>query len=392
VTQPASSCPKPPPFSAHSSSSSIQHQIHQTTNPHNQPHHYNTPAAYTSAPIQPFYPPPHIPLPYPYYSPPPQHPPYFQYNQPNQFYPAYTPNSTPYYPSTPTQNFSPPTYTSTQPTILPQPQPTPDLHQRTTYCPTPQQQISENRFINQTHSQVEPHIRSPTVELPLFYGDNAYQWLQDCEGIFELAGITNDYKMKWAAAHIRGKAKTWLNNCNVPLSLMNWTQYCELLLDRFPDSGIHESMEQFQQLKQSNTVNQYIDLFEEWMTAMKRDHNYLPEYFFMLRFLSGLKDTIKHAVKCHKPPDLRSAYWYARQEELAYLSINKKQSNPPTPAKIPPVQQSNRNTNFRENRMRPPADRNKEKGKCWYCPEDWTFGHKCTGIKSMVHAIEMQGR
>jgi hypothetical protein len=43
------------------------------------------------------------------------------------------------------------------------------------------------------------------VELPLFYGDNAYQWLQDCEGVFELADITNDYKLKWAATHIRGK-------------------------------------------------------------------------------------------------------------------------------------------------------------------------------------------
>jgi hypothetical protein len=187
--------------------------------------------------------------------------------------------------------------------------------------PTHHSAHSEHRSLN---NSVEPHIRSPTVELPLFYGDNAYQWLQDCEGVFDLAGITNDYKLKWAAAHIRGKAKTWLNNCNVQLAFMNWVQFCELLLDRFPDSGIHESMEQFQQLKQQNTVNTYIDLFEEWMTAMKRDHQYLPEYFFTLRFLSGLKDTIKHAVKCHKPPDLRSAYWYARQEELAFLSINKK--------------------------------------------------------------------
>jgi hypothetical protein len=61
----------------------------------------------------------------------------------------------------------------------------------------------------------EPHIRTPSVELPIFYGDNAYQWLQDYEGVFDLAGINNDHKMKWAAAHIRGKAKVWINNCNV---------------------------------------------------------------------------------------------------------------------------------------------------------------------------------
>jgi hypothetical protein len=176
------------------------------------------------------------------------------------------------------------------------------------------------------------------VEIPLFYGDNAYQWLQDCEGVFDLAGIGNDQKMKWAAAHIRGRAKLWLNNCNVQLCLMNWQQFCELLLDRFPDSGAHESMDQFQQLKQQTTVNTYIDTFEEWMTLMKRDHTYLPEYFFTLRFISGLKETIKHVVKTHKPPDLRAAYWYARQEELSYLSINKKQSNITATPRTQPAQ------------------------------------------------------
>jgi hypothetical protein len=85
--------------------------------------------------------------------------------------------------------------------------------------------------------------------------------------------------------------------------------------------------------------------------------------------LSGLKDTIKHAVKCHKPPDLRSAYWYARHEELAYLSMHKKQANIPIPAKQAQPQPA-RNTVFKENKFRPAADKTKEKGKCWYCPED----------------------
>jgi hypothetical protein len=228
------------------------------------------------------------------------------------------------------------------------------------------------------------------VELPLFYGDNAYQWIQDCEGVFELAGIPPEQKIKWAAAHIRGRAKTWLNNCNVELNLFNWQHFCELLTDRFPDTGAHESMDQFQQLKQISTVNLYIDSFEEWMTLMRRDHMYLPKYFFTLRFISGLKDTLKHAVKTHKPPDLKATYWYARQEELAFLSIHKK----PTPSFS--NKQAPRNTVIRQplpraQHNRPQQDRPKEKGKCWYCAEDWSFGHKCASIKSIVHAIQMQG-
>uniref|UniRef100_A0ACD5TIY0 Uncharacterized protein n=1 Tax=Avena sativa TaxID=4498 RepID=A0ACD5TIY0_AVESA len=172
---------------------------------------------------------------------------------------------------------------------------------------------------------------------------------------------------------------------------MNWQQFCELLLDRFPDAGAHESMDQFHQLKQYTTVNTYIDTFEEWMTLMKIDHHYLPEYLFTLRFISGLKDALKHAVKTHKPPDLRAAYWYARQEELALLSITKRQNTVTITNRQQNTQPTNRFPQNREQRNKPPMDRNKEKGKCWYCPEDWSFGHKCASIKSIVHAIEMQG-
>jgi hypothetical protein len=58
------------------------------------------------------------------------------------------------------------------------------------------------------------------------------------------------------------KAKTWLNNCSFELYLMNWPQFCTLLCERFLGSGAEESMEQCQQLKQTTTVDHYIDKFE----------------------------------------------------------------------------------------------------------------------------------
>jgi hypothetical protein len=60
------------------------------------------------------------------------------------------------------------------------------------------------------------------------------------------------------------------------------------------------------------------------MTQMKRERSYLPQDFFVDRFVSGLKDSIKHSVQCQKPATLLSAYWYARQYEKAYLSTTKK--------------------------------------------------------------------
>jgi hypothetical protein len=127
------------------------------------------------------------------------------------------------------------------------------------------------------------------VEIPLFFGDNAKNWIDECEGIFTLAGISNESKVKWAHAHIRGKAKIWLTGSNINIYLLNWHQFCDLLCDRFPAAGEHESMEQFQHLKQTTSVNLYIDSFEEYMINMQRDHSYLTDNFFLLRFISGLK-------------------------------------------------------------------------------------------------------
>jgi hypothetical protein len=56
------------------------------------------------------------------------------------------------------------------------------------------------------------------MELPIFHGYNALAWINECESIFQLTGIQNEAKIKWANAHIRGKAKVWLENMNYVIS------------------------------------------------------------------------------------------------------------------------------------------------------------------------------
>jgi hypothetical protein len=145
-------------------------------------------------------------------------------------------------------------------------------------------------------------------------------------------------------------------------------------------------MEQFQHLKQTTSVSAYIDAFEEYMINMQRDHPHLTDNF-LLRFISSLKDT----VKSHNSSTLKSAYWHARQQEQAYLSASKRPTYVVTnsrPSALPHNRQFN---NFRDNRPRAPSEKPKERGKCWYCPEQWSFGHKCANMKKIVHAIQLQG-
>jgi hypothetical protein len=131
-------------------------------------------------------------------------------------------------------------------------------------------------------------------------------------------------------------------------------------------------MDQLQHLKQVSSVDQYINEYESWMTQMKSGRTYLPQDFFVDRFLSGLKDNIKHVVQCQKPTSLLSAYWYARQYEKSNLSNTRRlqpfQAGPQAHFRQGPVR-DNRN---REGNIRP-----REPQKCWYCPQNWAIGHKC---------------
>jgi hypothetical protein len=151
-------------------------------------------------------------------------------------------------------------------------------------------------------------------------------------------------------------------------------------------------MEQFQQLRQVTTINLCIDQFEKYMIQMKRDHSDLTDKFFLLCFLSGLKDHIKHAVKSHQPSTLRTAYFHAQQQELAYMSASRKMPANATVQRTTPAQTFRQNTPAnRESKMLPQPDKAREQGKCWYCPEPWVYGHKCSNVRSIVHAIQIQG-
>jgi hypothetical protein len=114
-------------------------------------------------------------------------------------------------------------------------------------------------------------------------------------------------------------------------------------------------MDQLQLLKQVTTVNAYIDSYETWMTQMKRERNYLPQDFFVDRFISGLKETIKHQVQCQKPESLLSAYWYAKQYDKTSNSVARRPGQFIAPARALP--QQNRPILPRDNRNRAANDR-----------------------------------
>jgi hypothetical protein len=113
-------------------------------------------------------------------------------------------------------------------------------------------------------------------------------------------------------------------------------------------------------------MDHYINNYETRMKMMKQGRNYLPQDFFIDRFISGLKDNIKHTIQCQKPDTQLSANWYAQLYEKTQLSIAHRptqfQQQNPLPARHAlACDLGNREGQARE----------KEPRKCWYCPENW---------------------
>jgi hypothetical protein len=128
----------------------------------------------------------------------------------------------------------------------------------------------------------------------MFTGDSPRAWLLECEDIFTLTSIPRENRVKWGIAYIRGQAKTWLSSSGLDLQNISWAQLSQVLIERFPDTISSDPMDQLQLLKQVTSVNAYIDQYELWVTQMKRDRNYLPQDFFIDRFISGLKRNQAH--------------------------------------------------------------------------------------------------
>jgi hypothetical protein len=282
----------------HSYQPSSSYHVYQNTNPSSNPQMYN----FSHPPYTEPYP-PHQFQP-PYSSP---NPTYYQhpYNNP---YPPPQYNQHPYYnPYPPPPHYQPPYQPNhnmiqyTQPTSLPQQNPTQQHPPQQQWPHQSQQQgppaqNGPQGQLNQGNADI--HIRTPHVELPTFAGVAPKAWLLECEDIFQLVNIPAENRVRWGLAHIRGQAKTWLNTAGYDLHTLSWATLSQILIDRFPDCSAADPMDQLQQLKQMTSVNMYIDAYEPWMTQMKRERDYLPQDFFAERFVSGLKESIRHNVQC----------------------------------------------------------------------------------------------
>jgi len=249
----------------------------------------------------------------------------------------------------------------------------------------------------------------PQIEFPNFDGSNPKIWIKQCENYFDVYAVLPDYWVKLATMHFTQSAAVWLQSVEMDLRKCSWQTLTKAVVDRFERDQYNHIIRQFFHIKQSGSVAEYIESFEELVhKLLAHDPGFNPSAITS-RFVDGLKNEIKAVVLVHRPKDLDTASSLAiLQEEvlLGYSSKEVKRQEVSNPVKFA-------DKNIVDAARRSPAsfvpeDRNspssakgksnndklaalmayrKAKGLCYKCGLKWGPQHHCPENVSL-HVVE----
>jgi len=241
----------------------------------------------------------------------------------------------------------------------------------------------DNQFQAQMHFQHRIVAKGPKLSFPEFDGTDVDGWIRKAEKYFELVRIPNEDRVQIAVLYIQGKAEFWWRGTGCTAHQLPWHQFCAMLSDRFNETSPCDAIGQFHNLKQTTSVTEFVEKFEELMSSVKRTNPSLTESYFVSSFVSGLKEYIQHHLQCYKPSNLSQAFWYAKRLE---------QANPPQKktsfvgTTFKPQKTWNKETKDKD-QSSPNIAELRAAGKCFKCREPWIPGHAKVCKAKQVYSL-----
>ncbi|XP_026398639.1 uncharacterized protein LOC113294465 [Papaver somniferum] len=165
--------------------------------------------------------------------------------------------------------------------------------------------------------------RAPKLDFPRLDGDNPRGWIQKCDRYFFLHNIEEQRKVDIAAIHLDGKVDKWFLNFQVGRHRILWYDFAHSICSRFENPVDENFVGSFNKLMQLNYVKEYFDQFEALKALMLAHNPSLDERYFILSFISGLKEEIRNSVYMFNPQSLSHAFSLARMEEQKHQSLPK---------------------------------------------------------------------
>ncbi|XP_056690258.1 uncharacterized protein [Spinacia oleracea] len=261
---------------------------------------------------------------------------------------------------------------------------------------------------------------NPKISFPKFDGTNSRVWIKKCSRYFSLCNVSDDHKVDLASLNMVDKAKKWVTSYLSVKRNVDWGEFCLDLSSRCKDSRGTNTVEQFNKLQETDSIETYLDNFEHLKPDVLNTHHGLPEEFVLESFIWGLNPTVKPFVKYFRPNTIAEAVEFARlqEEQLAVVSQkthtakpfhysqkaiqaiplnSNKPANTSLPALLPtpntkPTQMTKFNPRYAKNFRHIPADVRAEKiakGLCYYCDAPYDRTHKCQFKEPHLFTIEI---
>nr|KYP32928.1 hypothetical protein KK1_046280 [Cajanus cajan] len=227
------------------------------------------------------------------------------------------------------------------------------------------------------------------------------EWLYKCDQFFMLDGTPAESKVRLASIHLDGIALQWhLNYMRNKFDIYPpWQQYVTDVTMRFGEI-YDDPLSSLIQVKQSGTIQDYVDEFELALTQV----SLLPEHSLSI-FLTSLEYSTQMHVRMFNPNSIAHAANLAKLYEASRVSVSKVNNRTDysivRPANLNPKPLLT-NTYATPNQNQKPvfnkiprtfsaaemAER-RAKGLCMFCDELFTPGHQLKHKRSQLLVMEL---
>lgn len=136
----------------------------------------------------------------------------------------------------------------------------------------------------------------PQIEFPKFDGTNPKIWIKRCENFFEVCDIPDNHWVKLATMNFVSSAAFWMQTIEVNL--------CKAVVERFERDQHTHVVRHFFHIKQSGTVGEYVELFDELLYQLLAHEPFVNPVVITSKFVDWLKPEIKAIILVHRPKDL----------------------------------------------------------------------------------------
>ncbi|KAJ3706667.1 hypothetical protein LUZ61_010372 [Rhynchospora tenuis] len=254
-------------------------------------------------------------------------------------------------------------------------------------------------------SNTNYHCKLPKLTFSSFNGSDVLTSEEDYEFYFDVFQTPEMYKTRMATTHFGGDAREWYRGFKMDNPHPPWPILVDEVRSRFSENASDNPLEEFRKVIHLGKIDEYIRNFEKVKSRLMSSTKVKDSNFYLLAFLSGLRDEVRYSVEMCGPSCLTQAYKFARQAELSVEGQEKRNRTIARP--ILPIPTASKFLKGPENFDRkqtlclpppvkqatvPPDDTRmtfehmRKLGLCYWCGEKYHQGHKCQ--KKKLHLLE----